>query len=1459
MKTREQDVLPINDATPISYFTNKPPLFIFLLLLMDLSFKKVLAGVSTAAIAFTQVGTAFAAYSDVPAGSWFGEAVDAFVDAGYLDANQTRFRGGDLANRAEFVKLVVELNGGILSTPPASPTFDDVAASAWYYGYMEEAAKEGWVKGDKDCAETGANPCYARPSANINRAEAAALIVRAFALEATGDAPQFVDNPNGQWYTDSIQTAADACVLQGDDSTGRVRPSDNMNRAEMVVMLHRVDQGLTYGVDCGGDEPGSMEPGVDSAVATSETEVEVEFTVSLDQDSAEDTANYEVWDDNDNEIDVTDAQLVEDMVVKLTLDSALDPDMDYKVMVSGVMSEDGDEIEGDASFSGYSDVPVSDGSLEFAIASTNPVTDTVPKGANGVTVLSLDVAASCDDDVIVEDITVLHEGFGDTSDIDGVYLSMDGARLSRKRTIDSDNQTAELRLRTPLVVDSCDTVTLDVVVDFNTTATTSGEHNFVVELPSDVTSNAQQVTGNFPLRGNTFKVAAITSGIVTITYRTVSPDEVDVGELDATLGRFEVSTNATEDQTLYSMTVRQNGSVADGDLTDLAIQRSDGTVVSNTVPAFVGDSATFVFDPPLTIKQGDKLTFEIVGDVVGGAEDTVILDFEETGDVFAVGSLYGYGVNGQLYGSQVSITSSPSADTVNINAGEFTIELNGPVQQSYTDDSDDAVLANMRLASGDGDDVDVKKLFFAIQGQTSSGQTLDYSQGDSYNNIHEVLENVEVRNTKTGRTVQPTRLTDSSTFGQSTQTAGNYGTFQIYRLDDLIVKGDETFEIRADFISNGSGISPRSGDQFRVVVCTEAQNENGSDNTTGCDFGGILSGGTSSANEGYQLEIEGLSTGDDVDDVRPGGSITGNYHRIASAGLTIALKSLGTSDTAVKNTKNITLNRFEARAGEAKDILLTNVIFNSASGSLNNAQNYTLWADTDSDSKVDTIVETGVSPQSSKVTFSQFKNGGFVIPKEQTVVFELHADIVTNTTNDDLKVDFAIGETNYIEAEELDTGSALSGIGESGSGDSESATACSGTCDITVTVVASKNYYLISSGDLYVSLDTTPVRNRQLLGGELGDTVLRLNFHAENEDIDVTDLQLNSSGSTASSVDRLELYKDGAATPFATATVGACGSDDVLHANTAGGVGNGSTQAFCAQMESRQLVVKKGEDVDVLVRPRMKTDVDGATPNQAIAFFIAEQAVSNNTTGSGAVRARGDQSSSNLIANDADSTADGEIFIGRTSVNASNARINGNRHVSVLSKITSITNANPDANGTSVPSGVSAIAQFKIAAAAHSNSQNGLNKVTLSGVIFNVTATNVNLSTSTFKFYNKADQNTTVTCTTMTTGGTTITGTASGSFLVQCANLIATVNTAIDQGSDQTFVLQANITNPKTGTSTSSLQVALQDFTSISNTTFGASTSHLQWRDADNASATTATFNWVEYPETSIKSTTYNS
>jgi hypothetical protein len=1423
---------------------------------MDISrLKKVLVGASVAALSFAGVASVMAKYTDVPSGIWYEDAVDAFLDAGYLDASQARFRGGDLANRAEFVKLVVELNGGILSTPPAVGTFNDVKASAWYYGYFEEAAKEQWVRGDNNCA--GSHPCYARPSANINRAEAAALIVRAFALEATGDAPRFVDNPNGQWYTDVIQTAADHCVLQGDDNRGTVRPADNMNRAEMVTMLHRVDQGLTYGVDCGTGQTG--EAAITNVVATSATTIEVEFNRELDSTSAEDASVYSVT-AGSTEVNVDSASLIDASTVELTLATPLEAGKEYTVSVNDLETADGDMFS-DSDTVVYNALPKGEGELEVSVASSNPTGDTVPRGAVGVVMLSLDLTASCKDDVVLESVTVLHEGFGNTSDIDGVYASIDGGRVTRKRTFDSESQTADVRFSTPLMIHKCDTQTVDFVADFNSTATVSAEHNFVVELPSDFQGNAQDVSGNFPARGNTFRIAAVTSGKVTVAYRTVTPDEINVGDTSKVIGKFELTADSVEDQTIYSVTLEQDGSASDGDIQQIRIRRSDGTVLTNTVAQTNGDFVTLVFDPPFTVKEGDRVTLEVIGNVEGGAGENIKMHFEESSDLFAVGSLYGYGVNGQLYGSQVVLPTETATlpSTVTISAGEFTVEINGPAQKSYTRDADDVVFANVIFTTGGGQ-VDVRDLFFAIEGETSTGASFTVSGGVSTaDNIHEVLEDVELHSTKTGRTISAVRLTGATDFSSSAP-GSNKGTYQVYRADDFVIDGKETFEVRADFIDNGStaGLHPQNGDQFKVHVCGEPKkiSSAGSSiaNTTGCDFGGLLS----SASTSYQMDLEDVVTGEQIDDVRPRGDIAGTFQRIATANLTLAVKNIGTSDTYVKNAKNVDILRLEARAGEAEDLLLTTLIFESSSGSLNNGQNYTLWMDKDGDGKVETIVQSGEAAQNSKVTFDDFKGGGATVPAEHTVIFEVHTDIASTLTNGDLQIRLASGST-YVEAEEVDDGTSLSGIRTlQPDGSAESGT-CSTNCDIIVQTVYSINLALANQGDLFVTKDSESLRNHQYLGGTLGDTALQLQFHAENEPIDVTDLQITSSGSSVNSVDRLELYKFNGSTLesnyFALATVGGCGTDDVT--------GGTNRVTFCANMDSRQLVIPEGKDVRVAVKPRMKTDVDGAVSQETIAFWINSQPQANFATGSGAVRARGADSSNNLGRNNGNSGASsGAVFIGRTTAGGANAHIFGQVNQSMLARIDSIVNDNIDGAGPrSVPVGVSEVGAFKITAAPHNNTKDGLNDIILSGVIFNVNATNVSIANGSLKLYVKGNSTSSFTCTGITSaGGVTLANAYSGTFLANCDLRAGTssVNTEIDQATSKTYVLQANISNPQiVGTNTSTLQVSLTDFTNIANTSFAYNASHLVYEDKD--SSTDKGFYWVESADTTVKSTNYQS
>lgn len=274
-------------------------------------------------------------YTDVPQGAYYEDAAAALLRMNALDSAEVRLRPSDLATRAELVKLLVHLNDTPLLHPSVS-SFNDISRTAWYFPYFEAAADAGWVHGDRDCYQRS-RPCTARPADPVNRAEAAALINRSFQLEHTGRAPQFPDAAVDTWYSIHVQTAADHCVLQGDEPSGRVRPAAYMNRAEMVVMFYRASQNLTYGVDCG-----AQILGIDTINAVSPSTIRVRFTGDVAIMRAEDPSRYVlVRSSNGAAVDVLTATLVDARTVELRLDGDLQANVAYMLTARNLLSTDG--------------------------------------------------------------------------------------------------------------------------------------------------------------------------------------------------------------------------------------------------------------------------------------------------------------------------------------------------------------------------------------------------------------------------------------------------------------------------------------------------------------------------------------------------------------------------------------------------------------------------------------------------------------------------------------------------------------------------------------------------------------------------------------------------------------------------------------------------------------------------------------------------------------------------------------------------------------------------------------------------------------------------------------------------------------------------------------------------------------------------------------------------------------
>ncbi len=501
----------------------------------------------------------------------------------------------------------------------------------------------------------------------------------------------------------------------------------------------------------------------------------------------------------------------------------------------------------------------------------------------------------------------------------------------------------------------------------------------------------------------------------------------------------------------------------------------------------------------------------------------------------------------------------------------------------------------------------------------------------------------------------------------------------------------------------------------------------------------------------------------------------------------------------------ISLMRFDVVAHPVQDAVLRGISFEAAEGSLLNAENYALWVDHDRNGVVERVLEGGVSPESGEVTFHGLYGGGYTIT-EQSVTFELRADIKSSPISTTLQMRIKEGS---IVAEELDGETLVDGL------------------QIQLNTTPGKVIDILPQGNLFVTQSAVPVSRKQILGGT-DDAVLRLEFLALEEAVEVTNLRIESVGSVSQSIEKLLLLKEGESVPFAQATVSGCTSDDV------------PAGTYCASLAAGQLIIPEDERMDVFVHARIKTDDEGGVSGDQIQLWLPGQEVDSALSGTGSVNARGAASGNRLTGNNGDNSAEGEIFIGRASLGA-NTDIIGSVHETVMAKISSI-NAS---DITPIKMGISPLRSFAFRAAENFNSADGTNIVEIEDLLFSVGATNLLLDAGAFTLFNSDDMSEGHTCVSKGSAGTEIAGHVGGSFYVECSGITAsTISTSIDSGRTVTLTLQGIVVNPQVESSTDAfLQVELRQ-TSIPQSSFGINAGHIHYLDSDAAGAMDVY--WVE-------------
>lgn len=190
-------------------------------------------------VAVRPLSVGAAGFRDVPATHWAKGQIDYLVGkgviAGFPDGT---FKPESPVTREQFAKMICVAKG-LGEYKPARATFKDVAPSRWSYGFVEAAARAGYILGYPD-GTFG-------PARNITREELAVLGVRVLGKEREANAitESFVfanDEPKiSKWAVGAMTIAVRPKVqlLKWDDARN-IRPKSAATRAESAHSIYMI-------------------------------------------------------------------------------------------------------------------------------------------------------------------------------------------------------------------------------------------------------------------------------------------------------------------------------------------------------------------------------------------------------------------------------------------------------------------------------------------------------------------------------------------------------------------------------------------------------------------------------------------------------------------------------------------------------------------------------------------------------------------------------------------------------------------------------------------------------------------------------------------------------------------------------------------------------------------------------------------------------------------------------------------------------------------------------------------------------------------------------------------------------------------------------------------------------------------------------------------------------------------
>lgn len=560
-------------------------------------------------------------------------------------------------------------------------------------------------------------------------------------------------NPNN-WACSSVEALLDAGLIS---ANAKFNPESNISKAESIGMMVKASFGDEYSYDSSSDN--------------SWQEQVVWFAVSKGI-----VSNFTNYDDSATRGFVfevaNNAMVASEEVVEAC---------DEVSQLLGLCDEDTTtDTTTDTTSEDTTDTVVVSGSnsLTVSLSPDTPAASTIPADVNGIPVAKFDFTA-WSEDLTVTQITLTRRGLSDKDTIESLAIFTDEGRASNEKNDNQENDTeAQITLTNGwVVIKAWETRTLSIIADV-ANANTASQDEFALEVTEVVASTTVEELTN--VVSNTMRIGSVDAPVLTFD-KGGSVSNPKIGEENTDIFEFEIEWDNDEDVILKTITF-EGSSDAEDDLSNFELYFGNEMVSSTT--SIVDDYLTFDLGEGLIIEEDKIEDFTVRADVVEWASDTIEFRIDQSLDVTALSTKFGYGSSIDVATNNVNTFGT--LWTITIEAWELTLVELEPAYDEIREGKDNVELGSIKVTNVAGQNLELQE--FGIRIALTQGNAKLPGNNTGTLTVNEMFQDIEIYSEETGSSYE---LTLNGTDDAD-------AVFSENSIDVILPQGTTTWTIRAD-------------------------------------------------------------------------------------------------------------------------------------------------------------------------------------------------------------------------------------------------------------------------------------------------------------------------------------------------------------------------------------------------------------------------------------------------------------------------------------------------------------------------------------------------------------------------------------------------------------------------------------------------------------------------------------